>query len=300
MTGVVIGLVAGAGLLLVLVGRRTVLHPSLMSRVLPYVRDVHPDLAPDVRPSAWSALLGPPLRALVSTLGDLVGSAASVRRRLDRLGQRPDVDAFRGEQLVWGGLGFIVAAIGSAVLWSAGAAGPVLLVVCAIGFVLGVLARDHRLSSDVRRHERLMVEEFPAVADLLAIAVAAGETPTAGLERVVGRSHGALSHELGRVLADVRTGFAVPDAFAAMAARSGVPSIARFAEGLAVAVERGTPLVDVLHAQAADVREAARRDLIEAGGRREIAMMLPVVFLIMPTTIVFAFFPGYIGLRLTS
>jgi len=84
-----------------------------------------------------------------------------------------------------------------------------------------------------------------------------------------------------------------------MAARTGVPSVARFAEGLAVALERGTPVVAVLHAQAADVRESARRDLIEEGGRREIAMMFPVVFLLLPVTVVFAFFPGYVGLHLT-
>ena len=89
-------------------------------------------------------------------------------------------------------------------------------------------------------------------------------------------------------------------AFDALAARTGVTSIARFAEGLAIAVERGTPLVDVLHAQAADVRESGRRELIEAGGRKEVAMMIPVVFLILPVTVIFAFFPGFVGLHLTS
>ena len=29
-------------------------------------------------------------------------------------------------------------------------------------------------------------------------------------------------------------------------------------------------------------------------------MMIPVVFLILPVTVVFAFFPGYVGLHLTS
>jgi tight adherence protein C len=56
----------------------------------------------------------------------------------------------------------------------------------------------------------------------------------------------------------------------------------------------------VLHAQAGDVREARRRALIESGARREIAMMVPVVFLVLPTTILFAFWPGVIGLRLVT
>ena len=79
-----------------------------------------------------------------------------------------------------------------------------------------------------------------------------------------------------------------------------VPAVARFANGLAVALERGTPLADVLHAQAGDVREAQRRELIESGARREVFMMVPVVFLVLPTTVVFAFWPGVVGLRLAT
>ncbi len=102
------------------------------------------------------------------------------------------------------------------------------------------------------------------------------------------------------VLAQARTGVPVTVALDELAARSGLPIVSRFAEGLAVAIERGTPLVDVLTAQADDVREAAKRALIETGARKEIAMMVPVVFLIMPVTLLFAFFPGVVGLDLLA
>ncbi len=62
----------------------------------------------------------------------------------------------------------------------------------------------------------------------------------------------------------------------------------------------GTPLADVLHAQAADVREAGRRALIESAARREVFMLVPVVFLVLPVTVLFAFYPGLVGLRLTT
>jgi tight adherence protein C len=62
--------------------------------------------------------------------------------------------------------------------------------------------------------------------------------------------------------------------------------------GLVVAIERGTPLADMLRAQAADVREAGKRALLEAGGRKEVSMMVPVVFLILPVTVLFALFPA--------
>lgn len=89
-------------------------------------------------------------------------------------------------------------------------------------------------------------------------------------------------------------------AFDELATRTGLTLVGRFAEGVAVAVERGTPLADVLHAQAADVREAGRRELIESGARKEVAMMVPVVFLVLPVTVVFAFWPGLIGLSLVA
>ena len=138
------------------------------------------------------------------------------------------------------------------------------------------------------------------MAELLALSVAAGEGPVAALDRVVARCSGELAVELGRVLADVRTGTPAARALDDLARRTGLPVVARFAEGMAVALERGTPLAAVLHAQVADVREAGRRALIESGARKEIVMMVPVVFLVLPVTVVFAFWPGVVGLHLVT
>ena len=88
----------------------------------------------------------------------------------------------------------------------------------------------------------------------LALAVAAGESPVSALDRVVRRSGGELSRDLGRVLAAIRTGAPVAEAFDELARTTGLPIVARFADGVAVAIERGTPLADVLHAQAAAER----------------------------------------------
>jgi tight adherence protein C len=76
--------------------------------------------------------------------------------------------------------------------------------------------------------------------------------------------------------------------------------LARFVDGVAVAVERGTPLAEVMRAQAVDVREAGKRALLESAGRREIGMMVPVVFFVLPVTVVFALVPGFYGLQLVA
>ncbi len=59
-----------------------------------------------------------------------------------------------------------------------------------------------------------------------------------------------------------------------------------------VATDRGTPLAEVLRSQAQDIRENSRQRLMEVGGSKEIAMMVPVVFMILPVTVLFALFPG--------
>jgi tight adherence protein C len=271
-------------------------RPAPWIRVVPYIRDVRPELAE--APGS-----GPVLARASAALDRMLGGRRSVERRLARLGSEAGiaaVDRFRGRQLLWVAAGFATATSVALVAWGLGRGSVVGLIgLCVFGAVGGAVLCDQELSVRVARRERRVRAELPVVADLLALAVAAGESPVAGLERVVRVVHGALGDELASVLAEIMTGTSVTAAFDGLAARTGVANVARFAEGLVVALERGTPLVDVLHAQAADVRESARRDLIETGGRREVAMMLPVVFLLLPVTIVFAFFPGYVGLHLS-
>ncbi len=308
MWGGLLGAVLGAGLLVV-AGRVAALRRTQLSvRVLPYVRDL-PQVgqAPGLRPvsvsptSAAAGVFGPPLRSAADAVERVLGGAASVRRRLERADLDRSVHDFRVEQVLWGLAGFaLAAAYGVLRALTDPTGGLVSLALCLVAFVAGVLARDTHLSGQVKRRERQILAEFPTLAELLALAVAAGESPVAALDRVVRRSGGALSADLARVLAAVRTGEPVGAAFDRMAAGTGLPLVARFAQGIAVAVERGTPLADVLHAQAADVREAGRRELIEVAARKEVLMMVPVVFLVLPVTVLFAFWPGVIGLHLTT
>ena len=296
-------------MLLVVVSRVAVIRrPQLAIRVLPYVRDLPAGRPHPVAPGhAGGADVGRRgrLRAVPrarrqTAVERVLGGAASVRRRLDRAAIAKTVPEFRIEQVVWGLVGFAVTAAYGLLRTLGGHGGAVsALLLCLLGFAVGVIARDNHLSGQVKERERRILAEFPTIAELLSLAVAAGEGPVAALDRVCRRSGGELSTELGRVLAAVRTGEPVAVAFDALAARTGVPVVARFAQGVAVAVERGTPLADVLHAQAADVREAARRELIETAARKEVFMMVPVVFLVLPVTVLFAFFPGVIGLNLT-
>jgi len=302
--GGLLGALGGVGLVLVLTRALAFRRADLSVRVLPYVRDL-PTRGPRVPEVSdhgpLRAVFGPLVESAAGVVERVLGGSTSVRRRIERARLPMTLHDFRVEQVLWGLAGLAASAVPAvAVSLQAPDRTLPLLVLCAVAFAAGVLLRENRLTAQVRAYERAVMEEFPTLAELLALAVGAGEGPVAAIDRVATRSRGAMSAELRAVLAEVRTGSGLSGALDRLAARTGLPAVARFAEAMAVAVDRGTPLTGVLHAQAADAREAGRRSLIESGARREVLMMVPVVFLILPVTVLFAFWPGVVGLHLVT
>jgi tight adherence protein C len=294
--GAVIGLGVGGGLLIVLARLPVFRRPTLDDRLAPYLELPHPARAGDPR----GTITGGVARQLSRRLASVLGGSESVRRRLERAGRAPDVDEFRAEQVVWGAAGLLLGGALATLLWWRGSSSVGALVAIVLAAGVGAFAgRDWLLGHEAARREERMLAEFPTIADLLALSVAAGEGPVAALDRVARISTGELSAELRRTLADVRAGAGLSGALTGLAARTGLAPLARFVDGVVVAVERGTPLADVLKAQAQDVREASRRALMETAGRKEIGMMVPVVFLVLPVTVLFAVYPGFAFMRLS-
>ncbi len=301
--GAFAGLLAALGALLV-VSRLRARRVTLDQRLAPYLR---------ARSTASTLLDAPAARGPIPVLERLVnpvmndgvrlaarlGSpAAELRRRLERAGRAESVEQFRAGQVVYAVLGTAAGLTVALVLGvSRGAATPVLVILVLLAGVLGLLGPDWWLGRQIRVREERIVAELPTVAELLALAVGAGEGVVGALERVARTTRGELTGELDRTLADARAGKPLTAALDRLADRTGVPALSRFAEGIAVAIERGAPLADVLRAQAQDVRDEGRRALMETGGRREVLMMVPVVFLILPVTVVFAVFPSLVVMQ---
>ncbi len=301
--GGLLGLIAASGLALAISRLPAFRRPTLVDRLAPYVRDAARPSAllrqsSTGRPGVLGALLAPLLADLAGAVERSLGGSASVRRRLTALGSPLGVDEFRQEQVIWGaGAGAVGVAL-LALRLSTGFGPPALTLagLSVLAVLGGVLARDFVLSRAVRRREELITLELPTIAELLALAVGAGESPVAALERATRGASGELARELRAALADARSGTPFVAALGAVAQRTSLPALARFVDGMSIALQRGTPLAEVLRAQAVDVREEGRRALLETGGKREIAMMAPVVFLVLPVTILFALFPGAVTL----
>jgi len=222
--------------------------------------------------------------------------------RLIRAGGRRTLEHYRLEQLAWASVGALVGVASTVLALTSGRVRtPALLLGwCAACALAGLQARELALTHEIRRREEAMLAEFPAIAELLALSVAAGEGLAGALERVSRIGRGALVEELRSTLTEARSGRPLASCLEHMAARTALPPVNRFIDGLCIAIERGTPLADVLRAQAGDAREAGKRRLLEIAGRKELSMMVPVVFLILPVSVVFALYPGFYGLNLTA
>ena len=168
-----------------------------------------------------------------------------------------------------------------------------LLAVCGLS---GWLYVDYRLSQAVREHQQAAAVALPTFVESLALAVTAGAALPRALQLVSQRNTDVLAAsltmtpiELGvdRTLQSLRTSFPIP-------------SVARLVDALTIALERGTPIADVLHAQAHDAREESRRLLLERAGRREVGMLIPVIFFVLPAVVVVALYPGFQELALLA
>jgi tight adherence protein C len=295
---IVLGTALGAGACLVLSVTPRWGAPTLARRIAPYIRDVTDPVGLTPVTPGGAADVTAVWRELQERLARLGGGSESVQRRLRQSGRTMDAAAFRGRQLgaAIGGLaagGILVIAL---VLLGRGA--PTLAILPPLLAVAAVVICDLLLSRAAKARVGRIEEELPTVLEFLALCLSAGEGILDSLRRVSEVGAGELTAEFHGVVIAVGTGSSLPESLAALARRLEIPSLTRSVDQLVAAIDRGAPLAHVLHAQALDAREDAKRGLIERAGRKEIVMLVPLVFLILPLSILFAVFPGIFMLRL--
>ncbi|GLJ78995.1 type II secretion system F family protein [Microbacterium imperiale] len=293
---VLLGAAMAAGVLLMATRMPRWAAPTLARRIAPYVRDIADPrgLTPlePVVPGAAGWMRGP--RRWIEAVGD----TASAQRLLRQAGWSVSVTGFRARQLfaglvgLFGGAGAVVALAVAGQAWAGTALLPV---ATACG---AVLASHLMLVAAARRRLRRIREDVPMVLEFLALCLAAGESLLDALRRVGEIGAGELTVQVRDAVLATTTGSMLTDALRDLARTADVASVGRAVDQLVAAIDRGAPLAQVLQAQAADAREDAKRGLIEQGGRKEILMLLPLVFLVLPLSVLFAVFPGIVMLRL--
>ena len=218
-----------------------------------------------------------------------------VRARLVTMGREEEYEIFRIKQL-----SYALLAGASALFMALIATGDFTLALVGAGsaLVLMHLLIDRGLSQEVKKYRSSIESEFPAIIEMLTLSLSAGESPLGAMTRISQRSHGFLAHEFSLVIDSVRAGAPFHMALDGLGRRVESVVIRRFVDALITAMLRGAPLIDVLARHAAEARQIQRNNLMDKAGKAEISMMVPVVFLILPISILFALWPSLTHLNI--
>ena len=172
----------------------------------------------------------------------------------------------------------------------------VFLLIGAPILVIVISERDLNRRCTQRRVE--IESEFPAIVEMLTLAVGAGESPASALRRISSRAGGHLSKEFSSVVSQLEDGVPFTTALDLMSRQLNSDSIRRFVDSIIISISRGTSLVETLSHGANESRNQEKVRLLTAAGKSEVSMMIPVVFLILPISILFALFPSLTNLNL--
>jgi len=149
--------------------------------------------------------------------------------------------------------------------------------------------RENEIESKWRES---LEREFPPLIQVMAILVSSGISPIRALALIAEKSPSNAGVECGRIVAEVSAGSSLIGALDSFAKRASARFSRRFATTLAMAIERGSPLSIALAEFVRDARNDQKNEIQRRAGRAEILLMIPVVFLILPISVLFALWPS--------
>lgn len=289
MIGILVGLLFALGALVVLQGWRAGGPPPPLLAALHRV----PGHAPARRAEPLLEAIAPLLDLLVRVFG----GRAALHRKLQLAGWHADPERYLMGQAMRAAALAALAGLLLAVTGSLQRTGPALLTI-GLAAVAGLLLGDWLLGRAARHRRAAIAEQFPVAAQLLALLISAGSTPSAAVARVGQSIGGPLGVQFETAAQRTAAGEGFAAAMRGVAADVELPVIERFVQGLLAAIERGSPLADIVREQAIDAAAESHRQLMTAAGKRDIAMLVPVVFAVLPTVVMVSLLPGALQLGL--
>lgn len=263
---------AGSALLLSQWGRLA--RPTLVERLRPF----HPGGgAPGHRaaPGSLASLvdvLGPLVRRSGDRLAAALGAAEGAERRLRRVHSPLSAASFRLRQAAGSAAGALAGATVSLVT----ASPPALAGFLVLGApVLVFLVFEQRLSRRSEEWQRRTAEEFPVVAEQLAMLLNAGFSVGGALNRMASRARGCVALDLDRVVNRVQQGLSESAALEEWAETVGVESVRRLVALLSVHSE-AADLGRLVSAEARAARRDLHRRTVEHIERRSQQVWVPV------------------------
>jgi tight adherence protein C len=145
--------------------------------------------------------------------------------------------------------------------------------------------------------ERKQVDyELPDFAQALGLLLGNGLPVNVALGWLAPRSSGLLAKAFSQINHDLELGADLVQELDRLGREIPNQQLIELCEKLSVAIVRGAPVSSQVIAHAGAARAQLHRQLLKQAGSNETKMLVPVIFLILPVTVLFAIFPSMLVL----
>ena len=145
--------------------------------------------------------------------------------------------------------------------------------------------------------QNMLNEELVSILQLASIMISAGESPVSSLKYIAERSEGVIPELIRGEFNKLETGGSLLRTLDFIAITSSSKQVKRLGNSIQVAIDRGSPILQVIQNQVNSIKREIHTQLLRKSGKSEIALLIPVVFLIMPVSILFAIWPSLYSLN---
>ena len=145
--------------------------------------------------------------------------------------------------------------------------------------------------------QNLLNEELVSILQMASIMISAGESPVTSLKHIAERSEGIIPEMMRREFNNLESGGSLVKTLDYLAVTSSSKQVKRLGNSIQVAIDRGSPILQVIQNQVNSINKEIHTHLLRKSGKSEIALLIPVVFLILPVSILFAIWPSLYGLN---
>jgi tight adherence protein C len=134
--------------------------------------------------------------------------------------------------------------------------------------------------------------ELVALMQVAIVLISAGETPISSVKLAAERAEGVIAQTLNQAFSRNFNNVEIVKILKLIAREAKSDSLNRMALSIQNALDRGAPLIDVLQNQIRAMQSKNHAHLLKIAGRRELLLLLPVVFILMPISILFVIWPS--------
>ena len=141
-------------------------------------------------------------------------------------------------------------------------------------------------------------DEVATIATLIAVGVDSGLSVSAAIEAAVSEAKGPVANRFRRVVKALDLGGSLPEEIDLMRQVSH-GALSELLLKMQIALEFGSPVAEQLMQFSSSLRATINHQRFALGTKQENAMMLPLVFLILPVSVLFALYPSIQFLNLS-